>query len=131
MRSAVVRDVAECLLVAEEVVAVADLLLVGTEADQARGAVLRRARDERRDLLDLLRAQLAAEGRHPAAAVRNLANHAVVVGLQLVEVRPDLALRLRGAERVAGAAAGAREHLPAPRRQARASAAARDPERDQ
>ena len=37
-------------------------------------------RHERRDVGDLLRAQLVAEGRHPAPAVRHLRRHALEVG---------------------------------------------------
>ena len=67
-----------------------------------------RIRDER----DLARGQLAAEGRHAVATYAHLVLDGRRVGLQFVEIRPDLALRVRGLEGVAAAAAGARKEFP-------------------
>src|SRR4051794_29482092 len=65
------------------------------------------ARDVLCDGLDLVGLQLALERRHRAAAVRHLTLGRRLVGLQVVEVRPDLATRGGVLERVtAGAVLG-------------------------
>src|SRR3954451_9959912 len=62
------------------------------------------ARDVLRDGLDLGGLELALERRHRTAAVRHLALGRRLVGLQVVEVRPDLAARGGVLERVAAGA---------------------------
>src|SRR5215213_1916682 len=62
----------------------------GKSSGRASGAALAAGRlgDERRDVLDLLLAQLVGERRHPAAPVLDLLDGRVEARLQLVEVRP-------------------------------------------
>ena len=111
----VVGEVAEGLLVAGIVgLAAAELLTVRLERRHG-AAALRRARDVGRDVRDLLPAQAAPEGRHAAAAGRDLAGHDAVARLQLVEVGSRLAVGFRGGEGVAPSAPGRGEDLPAGR----------------
>src|SRR5438874_10502152 len=79
----------------------------------ARAGVLR---DEGSYVADLLRGQLTREGRHSAAALFDLGADGLEVRAYDVEVRADLAARVRGPERVARAAGGGLEDLRARRR---------------
>ena len=81
----------------------------------ARRALTRDARDVLGDRLDLRRIELTAEGGHAAAAVRHLLHHHLLRGLEVVEIRLDLAAGVRGGERVARGAVLPRRaprHLP-------------------
>ena len=69
------------------------------------------AGDERRDVRDLLWLELLSERGHAALSERDSLDRELVGRSGLVEVRPDGAARARGRERVARAAAAAREHL--------------------
>src|SRR5207302_7757302 len=119
VRTLVVRDVGERLLVAVELLrtglrAVPDLRVVRLEPGcdrSASGRAARRVGDEHRDLLDLAVGQPLAERRHPDAAVSDLERDPVLGRLEVVEVRADCAGRPRLLERVAAAAPGAREDL--------------------
>src|SRR3954468_17209346 len=112
-----VGDVRESLAKASRLVALlaaGDRLVVGLEGGGLPGRP-GRVGHEAGDARDLLRRKLLLERRHPVAAVSHLPLDARLVRLQLVEVRPDLTLGARRLERVAGPAAGAREHLAARR----------------
>src|SRR5215210_6842758 len=63
------------------------------------------------DRADLLVGQLALERRHHALAVRDALAHERLVGLRLVEVRPDCAARPGGREGVAGRAVRREDRL--------------------
>src|SRR5262245_23503561 len=126
-----VGEVAKRLAVAEllpVVLAVADGRVVGLERE-ARSRDSCRGRDELGDLRDLLGRELAVEGRHAVPARPDLVLDGGLVRLQLVEIRADLALRVRGLERVAAAAPRAREHLAPRAGRAPAGAAAAGDER--
>src|SRR5438046_3835729 len=114
LRPLVISDVPERLAVAERLVAllaVGDGRVVGLERGERAARAVRRVRDEGRDLVDLRVREALLERRHAVPAVAHLAGDGRLVGFQLVEVRADLALRVRGLEGVATGAARAREHL--------------------
>ena len=111
LRPVVVGEVPERLLVAGRVLAVLDLLVVRLERDLSGAARARRRGDERCDLLDLGRRQLALEGRHAVSAVRDLPLDGLLVGAQLVEVRADRSFRAGRLHRVAARTTGGREDL--------------------
>src|SRR5918992_5893168 len=108
LRSFAVGDVAEGLAATVGVEAAFEPLRVGLERPD-HGDALRLARvlagDERRDVPDLLLAQLALERGHPAASAPHLVDDLVEGRVRLVEVRADRAARAGGLERVTAAAA--------------------------
>src|SRR5678816_1651068 len=125
LRSLAVREVAERLPVAEllaALLAVRDRRVVGLELD-ARARRARRGRDERCDLGDLPRRELAAERRHPVPARPYLVLDGGLVRLQLIEVGSDLTLRAGRLQGVAGTAPRACEDLAARARRPPAGAA--------
>src|SRR4029450_2817906 len=131
LRALVVREVAERLPVAEllpALLAVRDRRVVGLELD-ARARRARRGRDERRDLGDLLRRELAAERRHAVPARPHLMLDGGLIRLQLVEIRADLALRAGRLQGVAASASRACEDLAARARRPPAGGAAACDER--
>src|SRR5436190_361161 len=67
--------------------------------------------DEGRHVADLLGAELPAEGRHRALALEDALHDQRQLGLRLVEVRSDGAVRVRGLERVAARAVGQEDRL--------------------
>src|SRR3954454_23935211 len=92
-------------------------------AAQAAASLAGDARDVLADGLDLRGVERALERRHPAAAVRDLRLRGLLVGLEVVEVRSDLALRVGVLERVAGGALLAEYLLALGRRLLRAARA--------
>src|SRR5439155_24566915 len=114
LRALLVGDVPERLPVAERLAALLALRngrLVGLERRERAGRAVCRVCDERRDLGDLISGEALLERRHSVAAVAHLTDDGRLIRLELVEVRPDLALCVRGLERVAAGAARGREHL--------------------